>query len=324
MLVPAPLVRIARGHRSPAIALLLAGAIASLALGPDDAHASHAPSQGFGADTPGGAGRPIVRVTNLDDSGPGSLRAAVSGGARTVVFDVAGDIVLTSLVRVRGAFITIDGASAPPPGITLRGHGLGFVGTDGTHDVIVRSLRIRAAVEDGIGIAYGAHNILLEHLSIQGSSDGNIDITTGAHDITVAWCILGTPAGDSKNMLVKYEAVPHHAAPQPVRRRGGAQPAGPDGRPPAPRARHDRRRPAQPRVELGQRVRDVDRGRRARQRRPQLLLVAVLHRPSPGRGLDGRPRARVPGRQRGPGRRGRRRRRRFHRVERVPGAGRGR
>ncbi len=169
--------------------------------GPDHATAY----EGFGAATPGGSGGDIVRVTNLNDSGPGSFREAVSQGNRTVVFDVGGEIVLSSAVRVTGAFITIDGDSAPSPGITLRGAGLSLQGTKGAHDIIIRGLRIRDAISlasnDGITIAYGAYNIVVDHVSIAGSADGNIDITFDSHDVTVSWSIL---AGSGKNMLIKY------------------------------------------------------------------------------------------------------------------------
>src|SRR5918992_3223496 len=99
--------------------------------------------QGFGTSTSGGLAGVTVRVTNLNDSGPGSLRDAVSKGHRTVVFDIAGDIVLKRTLQVRGAFITIDGFSAPSPGITLRRFGLSISGERGAHDVIVRGIRIR-------------------------------------------------------------------------------------------------------------------------------------------------------------------------------------
>src|SRR6476659_10998443 len=90
--------------------------------------------QGFGAGTPGGSGKPVVHVVNLADSGAGSLRDAVSAGNRYVVFDVAGDIPLVSDVFVRGAFVTVDGSTAPAPGITLRTHGLSISGDRGAHD----------------------------------------------------------------------------------------------------------------------------------------------------------------------------------------------
>lgn len=159
--------------------------------------------QGFGASTPGGAGGPIVRVTTLADSGPGSLREAVAAGHRTVVFDVGGDIVLQDYLYVRGAFVTIDGSTAPPPGITLRNRGLIIRGSRGAHDVIVRGIRVRASAIDGIQVAYGAYNVVIDHVSIAGSGDGNLDITEDSHDVTVSWSLLAAPAS-GKTMLIKY------------------------------------------------------------------------------------------------------------------------
>jgi pectate lyase len=155
--------------------------------------------------TPGGSGGTVIHVTNLNDSGPGSLRDAVKRGNRTIVFDVAGEIHLTSAIRVTGAFITIDGFSAPSPGITLKGAGLSLHGTKGAHDVIIQGVRIRdanaTASTDGITIAYGAYNVVVDHVSIDGSIDENIDISEGSHDVTVSWSIL---SGNGKNMLIKY------------------------------------------------------------------------------------------------------------------------
>ncbi len=172
---------------------------------PVDVVSAQAQTQaGFGAWTPGESGGDIVRVTNLSDSGPGSFREAVAQGHRTVVFDVGGTIALTNAVHVTGAFVTIDGFSAPGPGITLSG-GLVVRGTDGAHDVVIRGIRVRDAAGDGIQIAFGAHNIVVDHVSIHGAGDGNLDITEQAHDVTVSWSILAAPAS-GKNMLIKYNA----------------------------------------------------------------------------------------------------------------------
>jgi hypothetical protein len=157
--------------------------------------------QGFGAATPGGAGGAVVRVTNLNDAGPGSLRDAVSRGNRTVVFDVGGEIALATHLYVLGASVTIDGFTAPAPGITLKNYGLIIRGNKGAHDVIVRGIRIRNAAIDGIQVAYGAFNVVIDHVSVTGSADGNIDITEGSRDVTVAWSIIGA---NGKNMLIKY------------------------------------------------------------------------------------------------------------------------
>ena len=157
--------------------------------------------EGFGAITSGGSGKPIVHVTNLNDSGLGSLREAIKQGNRTIVFDVGGEILLGDYLYVLGAFITIDGSTAPSPGITLRNRGLIIRGNKGAHDVIVRGLRVRGSPIDGIQIAYGAYNVVIDHVSVEGSGDENIEITGGSHDVTVSWSIL---AGTGKNMLIKY------------------------------------------------------------------------------------------------------------------------
>jgi BACON domain-containing protein len=191
---------------SDRVRAIAVGMLAAVALITSTTHAASAATsaQGFGATTPGGSGQPIVHVTNLDDAGPGSLRDAVSKGYRTIVFDVAGDIVLTNHLYVYGPFVTIDGFSAPAPGITLRNYGVILRGNRGGNNMIVRGLRIRNATIDGVQIAYGASNILVEHVSVAGSADGNLDITESSKDVTVAWSIFAAPIGESKNSLIKY------------------------------------------------------------------------------------------------------------------------
>ena len=78
------------------------------------------PIEGFGAVTTGGEGGEIYHVTNLSDSGPGSLRDAVSQGNRIVVFDTAGTIIVDSEIRIKVKNLTIDGLTAPEPGITIK------------------------------------------------------------------------------------------------------------------------------------------------------------------------------------------------------------
>jgi len=164
--------------------------------------------QGFGATTLGGTGKPVVHVTTLSDSGPGSLRTAVSQGNRTIVFDVSGPIVLASMIKVKGAFLTLDGFSAPAPGITLVNAGLLISGLDNAHDIIVQGLRVRNSIADSITIRDGAYNIVIDHLSSQGASDGSIDITQGAFDVTVQWSILAENAPTHNLLvLVEYQAL---------------------------------------------------------------------------------------------------------------------
>jgi hypothetical protein len=165
--------------------------------------ARHGAYTGFGAETSGGEGRPVFTVTSLADSGIGSLRSALEtigrvGGGR-VVFAVGGDIVLLAELTVP-AKTTIDGLGAPAPGITLWGD---HVGTSGgvleiaSGNVIVRGLRIRNAVNDGIQIAAKRgpiSGIVVDHCSVTNSGDGGIDVTGSAKglvsDVTLSWNYL--------------------------------------------------------------------------------------------------------------------------------------
>jgi hypothetical protein len=154
---------------------------------PSPPRAAAAAYPGFGFKTTGGAGRPVFTVTTLADSGPGSLRDALAKAGRdggTITFAVGGGIKLASGLDVPGQ-TTIDGSSAPPPGITLWGERAGAAGTgvlnifDG--NIIVRGLRIRDGMNDGIQIApkrrRAVANVVVDHCSITNSADGGIDIT---------------------------------------------------------------------------------------------------------------------------------------------------
>lgn len=161
--------------------------------------------EGFGAVTDGGEGQAIVEVTTLNDSGAGSLREALSAGDRYITFTVGGEINLTDKVSVGGSNITIDGSTAPSPGITLKNKGLSISGST-RNDIIVRDIRIRDVTgsdDDGIAIQFGANRVILHRVSIDGSEDGNLDITREASDVTVQYSII---SNNSKNSLNKYES----------------------------------------------------------------------------------------------------------------------
>jgi hypothetical protein len=165
--------------------------------------------EGFGRNTTGGAGKAVYRVTNLNDSGAGSLRDALSQGNRCVVFDVGGTITLGSDLLVKGANVTIDGFTAASPGITLKGRTLVMQGSSGAGNIVVRGIRHRSTPSgvDAMRV-YGASNIVFDHVSVSGFGDGAIDVTEKARDVTIQWSILGNGLSSHNfSSLIKYNTA---------------------------------------------------------------------------------------------------------------------
>jgi hypothetical protein len=148
-------------------------------------------AEGFGSRTPGGRGGEVYTVTNLNDSGPGSLREAVSQSHRTIVFTVSGTIDLKSGLIVRQPFITIAGQTAPGDGICTRYFTFGIQ----THDVIVRFLRCRLGDEsrtesDALDILNGCKDVILDHCSATWSVDECLSTSGDNQNITIQWCLI--------------------------------------------------------------------------------------------------------------------------------------
>jgi hypothetical protein len=135
-------------------------------------------AEGGGMFTFGGRGGKIITVTSLADDGPGSFREACeTGGARIIVFNVAGIIRLKSPLIVRAPYVTIAGQTAPGNGVCIAGETVWI----NTHDVIIRHMRFRRGEtwvgrrDDAIG-GNPIGNIMLDHLSASWGLDENMSM----------------------------------------------------------------------------------------------------------------------------------------------------
>jgi pectate lyase len=160
-------------------------------------------AEGGGAAAIGGRGGRVIEVTNLDDSGPGSLRAACeASGPRIVIFRVGGIIELRSSIIVRNPYITIAGQTAPGGGILVSGKKMARtpIRIYNTHDIIIRFIRVRTGrggqsgqAGDCIALYNNCYNVLIDHCSVSWSNDENMQVWANSgpsHDITFSWNLI--------------------------------------------------------------------------------------------------------------------------------------
>lgn len=153
-------------------------------------------AEGFGAKSIGGRHGQVIKVTNLNPSGPGSLQAACERpGPRIVVFEVSG--VIQGQISIKHPRITIAGQTAPGAGITVEGMLMNpYRIQPNLHDVTIRHLRVRPrpnqgardASHDGIQLT-DIDRLILDHVSVSWSSDENIDVCN-SRDLTIQWCAI--------------------------------------------------------------------------------------------------------------------------------------
>lgn len=136
-------------------------------------------AEGYGRFARGGRGGKVVAVTNLNDSGPGSLREAVTNdiGPRTIVFNSSGIIQLRSPLVLSQPYVTIAGQTAPGKGICIRSASFGITG----NDAIVQNVRVRLGggiTSDGMGLT-GANHSIIDHCSISWTIDESFSSRSG-------------------------------------------------------------------------------------------------------------------------------------------------
>ncbi|RAJ09281.1 Ig-like domain-containing protein, partial [Arenibacter echinorum] len=142
-------------------------------------------AEGFGKNTTGGRGGKVLFVTNLKDSGSGSLRAALeANGTRTVVFRVGGTISLTDPIYIKHGNLTIAGETAPGGGILIRG---GMIQVEDSN-VIIRYIRFRLGAstvsgDDVFSITSWngtLENVIIDHCSLSWGDDENFNMRAGS------------------------------------------------------------------------------------------------------------------------------------------------
>ncbi|MEX0332616.1 MAG: glycosyl hydrolase family 65 protein [Puniceicoccaceae bacterium] len=160
-------------------------------------------AEGAGGLTPGGRGGRVLFVTNLQDRGPGSFRAAVeAAGPRIVVFRVSGRIQLESPVEIEHPYLTVAGQTAPGDGICISGE---TVSINAEH-VIIRYLRFRRGSlerrDDALNAVHSPGNVIIDHCSFSWGLDENVSlyrymvpdgeggfIKKPIENLTIQWCI---------------------------------------------------------------------------------------------------------------------------------------
>lgn len=144
----------------------------------------------------------VYHVTNLNDSGEGSFRDAVSKGNRIIVFDVSGYIDLSSNVNIGRDNVTVLGQTAPGEGITFRSNNIKV----GGNNIILRYLKFRVGAhdangndtraQDGLEVTDNSTNVIIDHCSVSWGTDENLS-AYAVKDVTIQNSIIAEALNQS-------------------------------------------------------------------------------------------------------------------------------
>jgi len=171
-------------------------------------------AEGFAAYATGGRGGRVIKVTNLNASGVGSLQAALNRNEpRIIIFDVSG-VITADVITIPYGNVTIAGQTAPGAGITIEGRLYGAYDFD-VQNIIIRHIRVRPPIFnnqtkgnqfDAIQLSRNS-NVILDHVSMSFGVDETLDLYS-AKDVTIQWCTIeqsatnGHPKGNHNYGLI--------------------------------------------------------------------------------------------------------------------------
>jgi hypothetical protein len=175
---------------------------------------------GYGMETPAGRGGKVIRVTNVNASGAGSLKACIDAtGPRVCVFEVSGQIRLTQDLQIRNNNITIAGQTAPSPGIMIRGAALRIQ----AQHVLVQHIRVRAgddpngpdpANRDALKLegttSKPVSNVVIDHCSFSWSIDEVASVWGPSDNITFSNNIFAEPLHQSTHETDDGRGIESH------------------------------------------------------------------------------------------------------------------